>query len=304
MNPSIVFMGSPEFARTILEGLVNNFHVVGVISQPDRPSGRGRVLTAPPVKVFAMERGLETIQPERLREPQVMEKLTSWKPDVIIVAAFGQILRQNLLDLPPYGCINVHASFLPRWRGAAPIQASILHGDAETGVTIMKMDAGIDTGQIIEQETVKIESNDNSMTLSEKLARTGSNLLTRTLPRYLDGLISLKQQDESKATYAGMLKKEDGNLDFSQTTLELDRRVRAFYPWPGTIMQFQGLPLKIHATHVVLQPVSQNSKRSQIGGFPAVHAADGWLVLDIVQPAGKKAMAGDVYLRGVHGWEE
>lgn len=304
MNLRIVFMGSPEFARIILEGLINSFQVVGAISQPDRPSGRGRVLTAPPVKIFAMEKGLETIQPERLREPQVMEKFNSWKPDVIVVAAFGQILRQNVLDLPPYGCINVHASYLPRWRGAAPIQASILHGDPETGVTIMKMDAGIDTGQIIQQEKVKIESSDNSMTLSEKLAKTGSDLLIKTLPRYLDGLISLKQQDESKATYAGMLKKEEGFLDFSQTALELDRRVRAFYPWPGTFMQFQDQPLKIHATHVVLQPALQSSRRSQIDGFPAVRTGDGWLVLDVVQPAGKKAMAGDVYLRGVHGWEE
>ena len=149
-------MGSPDFALPILRALAQQYHVVGVVTQPDRPAGRGRQLTPPPVKTLALDLGLEVIQPERLRQPEALEKLHTWAPDLIVVAAFGQILRQNVLDLPRYGCINVHASLLPRWRGAAPIQAAILHGDAVTGATIMKMDAGIDTGPTSAQRAVEI----------------------------------------------------------------------------------------------------------------------------------------------------
>jgi methionyl-tRNA formyltransferase len=300
----IVFMGSPEFARKVLEGLAAAYKVVGVITQPDRPAGRGKILTPPPVKVFAQEKGIEVIQPQRLKEPEAQATLHDWQPDVIIVAAFGQILRQNVLELPRFGCVNVHASLLPRWRGAAPIQAAILHGDAETGVTIMKMDAGIDTGDMLSQQRIAIEASDNALTLGEKLAGVGSELLLKTLPDYLAGKVAPQKQDDSLATYAGMLKKEEGLLDFTQPAVQLERRVRAFYPWPGTFTMVRGLPLKIHACHAIQGAGSEGGARLKVGGFPAVQTAAGVLVLDVVQPAGKKPMSGDVYLRGERGWED
>jgi methionyl-tRNA formyltransferase len=303
-NVKIVFMGSPELAKTVLEALVKNYPVIGVVTQPDRPAGRGKVLTPPPVKVFAQEQGIEVIQPQRLKEPEAQAQLHAWEPDVIVVAAFGQILRQNVLDLPKFGCVNVHGSLLPRWRGAAPIQAAILHGDAETGITIMKMDAGIDTGDMLTKAVVKIEPDDNTLTLSEKLARAGADLLIKTLPDYLDGKIEPQKQDEALATYAGMIKKEEGLLDFTKSAGELERQIRAFYPWPGTSIMVNGLPVKIHAAHVVPSIKKSSNPRIRLDGLPAIQTADGLLVLDLVQPAGKKPMPGDVYLRGAHSWED
>ncbi len=301
----IVFMGSPDFARRVLVGLAAAYKVVGVITQPDRPAGRGKLLTPPPVKVFALEHAIEVIQPNRLKEPEALAKLREWAPDVIVVAAFGQILRQNVLDLPRFGCVNVHASLLPRWRGSVPIQAAILHGDAETGVTIMKMDAGIDTGDILARERIAIAPIDTALTLGEKLAGIGSELLLKTLPAYLAGEVDPQKQDDSLATYAGMLKKEEGLLDFTQTAAELERRVRAFHPWPGTFTMVRGLPLKIHACHAI-QGAGKHSvgARLKVDAFPAVQTAGGVLVLDVVQMAGKKPMSGEVYLRGERGWED
>ena len=176
---TLVFMGSPEFALPSLRSLAKNFQVIGVVTQPDRPSGRGRVLTQPPVKILAAQLGLPVIQPNRLREPEFMEQLQVWSPDLIVVAAFGQILRPDVLALPPQGCINVHASLLPRWRGAAPIQAAIRHGDPEAGVTIMKMDPGVDTGPMLAQRAIPIQPDDTAGRLAEKLSMLGAELLSR-----------------------------------------------------------------------------------------------------------------------------
>jgi methionyl-tRNA formyltransferase len=178
MKPRIVFMGSPEFALPIIQELWKNYPIVGIVTQPDRPAGRGRILTPPPVKQLALELGLEFIQPEKLKEPAAQEKLQSWQPDLIVVAAFGQILRKSVLELPQYGCINVHASLLPRWRGAAPIQAAILNGDERTGITIMKMDPGVDTGPILRQDSLEIRSDDTAESLSNRLAPIGARLLS------------------------------------------------------------------------------------------------------------------------------
>ena len=212
MNPRssvrTVFMGSPEFALPSLQALTQTLPVVGVITQPDRPAGRGRVLTAPPVKLLAQSLGLPVIQPERMREPAAMEQLLAWAPDLIVVAAFGQILRPTVLDLPEYGCINVHASLLPRWRGAAPIQAAILVGDECTGVTIMRMDPGIDTGPILNQQSLPILPDDTTLSLSERLATLGAQLLMETLPAYLLGELQPQPQPDTGATYAPMLKKK------------------------------------------------------------------------------------------------
>ncbi len=250
MDNRIVFMGSPDFALPALQALAEHFEVVGVVTQPDKPAGRGRVLTPPPVKVLAQELDIPVMQ-KRLRNPEAFEQLQEWQPDVIVVAAFGQILRQNVLDLPPFGCINVHASLLPRWRGAAPIQYTLLDGDPVTGVTIMRMDPGIDTGPILSQKPLDVNSEDTSESLSEKLAQIGAKLLIETLPGYLSGEIAPQSQGEGGATYAKMLSKEDGRLDFALPADALARKVRAFNPWPGTFTTWQDNLLKIHRAHAV-----------------------------------------------------
>jgi methionyl-tRNA formyltransferase len=303
MMLNVVFMGSPEFATPILKRLVENYHVAGVITQPDRPAGRGKILTPPPVKVTAQALGIEVIQPNRLREPEPQAKLVEWKPDLIIVAAFGQILRQNVLDLPRLGCVNVHASYLPRWRGAAPIQAAILHGDQETGVSIMKMDAGIDTGPVLAQKKMIIKPEDTSETLSLKLSDLGAGLLIEVLPEFISGRIHPLVQDGQLATYASLIKKEDGLLDFTQPAVTLANKIRAFSPWPGTFTVWQDQMLKIHRAHYVDGKNVQPGKKDTVAGMPVIGTGNGWLVLDVVQPAGKKALPGSEFLRGARGWE-
>ncbi len=304
MKERIVFMGSPEFAVPSLEKLVERFNVVGVVTQPDRPSGRGRTLTPPPVKNTAEQFEIPLLQPERLKTDDEIAAIRKWNPDLIVVAAFGQILRKNLLDLPPRGCINVHASLLPRWRGAAPIQAAILHGDHETGVAIMKMDAGIDTGQILTRRAMEILPDDTSETLSIRLAEAGAELLGDTLPGYLSGEIEPAMQDEALATYAKMIKKEEGQLDFSESSQKLARRVRAFNPWPGTYTKWKGSVLKIHQVRYLESEDAVPGKHKIIDGYPAIGTMDGWLVLEILQPGGKKKMSGEAFLRGAKDWTE
>ena len=302
VNLRMVFMGSPEFARTILQALIGKANLVGVVRQPDRPAGRGKVLTAPPVKVLAEEAGIPIMQPERLRRPEAFDQLAAWQPELIVVAAFGQILRQNVLDLPEYGCINVHASLLPRWRGAAPIQAALLHGDSQTGVTIMKMDAGVDTGDILSQQAEEITENDNAASLTDRLAAAGAELLMTTLPRYLNGTIQPRPQDNTLATYAPMIKKEDGLLDFSEPAKTLVCKVRAYNPWPGTYFQWQGQPIKVLSASSLTPTELQPAQHGTVNGLPIVGTADGALVLREVQPAGKKPMPGGVFLNGARGW--
>ncbi len=297
-------MGSPEFALPTLKALAERYPLVGVVTQPDRPAGRGNVLTPPPVKVLAQQLGLEVFQPEKLRTPEAMEKLRSWNPDLIVVAAFGQILRQEVLDLPPFGCINVHASLLPRWRGASPIQAAILHGDTVTGVTIMKMDPGIDTGPILAQRTVTIQPEDTAGSLSERLAQEGASLLMEVLPDYLEGRLQPQPQPEEGATYAKMLSKEEGNLRFEESVHQLVNRVRAYHPWPSAYTFWNGQMLKIHRARAVEDSQSAPGQRRIIEGYPAIGTSDGWLLLLEVQPAGKRAMDGKDFLRGARTWSE
>ncbi len=301
MNTRIVFMGSPDFAVPTLRALAAHYPVVGVVTQPDRPAGRGNQLTPPPVKIVAQELGMEILQPEKLRTPEAFAQLQAWNPGLIVVAAFGQILRPNVLELPPYGCINVHASLLPRWRGAAPIQAAILAGDKETGITIMKMDAGLDTGPMLSQKAIDILPSDTGGSLFQKLSALGGELLLETLPRYLGGGLQPQPQPVDGSTYAPMLKKEDGLLDFTRPASELERLVRAFSPWPGAYMTWKDAPLKIHKAH------TQAGKREPathtiVDGLPAIGTADGLLVLDELQPAGKKPMPGKAFLAGVRDW--
>lgn len=297
----VVFMGSPDFALPTLRALAQQYDVVGVATQPDRASGRGRELKPPPVKLLAQELNIPVIQPEKLRQPEAMEQLRAWNPDLIVVAAFGQILRKDVLDLPLHGCINVHASLLPRWRGAAPINAAILHGDEETGITIMKMDVGLDTGPILTQRSIRLTREDTAGSVIEKLSQLGADLLIETLPDYLSGKIQPVPQPEDGSTYAPMLKKEEGQLDFTRPAEELERRVRAFNPWPGAFMDFDGTLLKIHRAHV--DPgAGEVGQRLIYQQQPAVGTGDGLLILDEVQPAGKKSMSGKSFLAGARHW--
>ncbi len=299
-----VFMGTPDFAVPTLQALLDDpaFIVVGVVTQPDRPAGRGRELRPSPVKVVAGATGIPVFQPKTLRTPEAVAQLEAWSPELIVVAAFGQILRQNVLDLPRHGCINVHASLLPRWRGAAPIQAAIRAGDAESGITIMVMDAGLDTGPMLAQEAIPIAPDETGASLHDRLAALGGPLLLRTLPAYLAGALQPQPQpdDERLITYAGQIKKEDGALDWTQSAAEIDRLVRAFTPWPGTFTTWEGRQLKIIAGHP--------AESGPAGGAPgevlahgeglAIRTGAGLYILRELQLAGKKAVSAEDFVRG------
>jgi len=295
-------MGSPDFAIPTLEGLARHYLLAGVVTQPDRPAGRGRILVPPPVKMAALRLGFPVMQPEKLALPAAMAQLQAWAPDLIVVTAFGQILRPVVLDLPHFGCINVHGSLLPRGRGAAPIQASILAGDQETGITIMKMDPGVDTGPILNQCTIQISPDDTAGTLFAKMAPLGAELLLETLPHYLSGELVLRPQTAQGATYAPLLKKEDGRLDFTRPAIELERRVRAFDPWPGTWFDWNGSLLKVHRVRVSGERSPGAGYRLILDGHPAIGTGEGILILEEVQPAGKKAMPGTAFLAGARDW--
>lgn len=294
----VVFLGSPDFALPTLEALASRFTLVGVLTQPDRPAGRGRTLASPPVKQAALRLGLPVLQPPRLRAPEATGALAEMHPDLIIVAAYGQILRAEVLELPPHGCINVHASLLPRWRGASPVPAAIRAGDLETGVTIMRMDAGMDTGPVLAQQAMPLAPSDTGGSLLARLARLGATLLLETLPTYLAGMLDPVPQDEGQATHAPLLRKEDGRLDFSRPAVELERQVRAYDPWPGSFLEWDGRRLAVLRASASVAPGEDIGAVTRRGLFPAIGTARGLLVLDLVQPAGRKPVAGDAFLRG------
>jgi methionyl-tRNA formyltransferase len=235
----IVFMGTPEFAVPTLEALVQSEeHVVGVVTQPDRPKGRGGALAAPPVKLVCQRAGLPFLQPLKMKDPAFLDALRAWRPDLIVVAAFGRILPQVILDIPPRGCLNVHASLLPKYRGAGPIQWAIINGEKETGITTMLMDAGMDTGAILLQERVVIDPEDTAGTLSAKLADVGGRLLIETIRRLEAGTLKPTPQDQTRATLAPLLKKEDGMIDWTLPATAIANRVRGLSPWPGAFTFF------------------------------------------------------------------
>lgn len=231
----IVFMGTPELAAVSLQALIASrlFEIAGAVTQPDQPKGRGLKLQASPVKEIAQHANLPILQPERARDENFIQQLAALQPELIAVAAYGQILPKAILDLPGFGCLNVHTSLLPKYRGAAPIQHSILNGDSETGVTIMKMDAGLDTGDILTQEKTPISPSDNSQTLHDRLAEIGASLLVRTIPDFVAGKIQPHPQPSEGVTYASKIKKQDGQIDWAQPARGIWNRVRAMVPWPG-----------------------------------------------------------------------
>jgi methionyl-tRNA formyltransferase len=308
-------MGSPDFAVPSLRRLVEDgYDVVGVYTQPDREAGRGRVVTPPPVKQYALEQGLAVFQPPSLRRTEALEGLRALAPEIIIVAAFGQILRRPVLELPAHGVLNVHASLLPRWRGAAPVVAAILAGDEETGVSIMQVDEGLDTGPVVSRRAVPITRIDTGGGLTDRLARLGADLLSDTLPAWLDGEIVPEAQDNARATYAPRIEKDAGHIDWSLPAVEIWRRVRAFNPWPGAFTFLHGHQIRIHdawplpegppaqpgmvvlLTDEMVHAVPAELPRAAF----AIGAGAGLLVPLKLQRAGKRALFAQEFARGEH----
>jgi methionyl-tRNA formyltransferase len=310
----IVFMGTPEFALPSLRRLVEDgYDIVGVYTRADQPAGRGRTMTPPPVKTAALELGLPVFQPPGLRQPEALEELAALRPDVIVVCAFGQILRQPVLDIPTRGVVNVHPSLLPRHRGATPIQAAILAGDEETGVTIMLMDAGMDTGPILGQRSLAVSPWDSGGSLGEKLSRLAADLLGETLPLWLAGEIEPQPQSEAQATYSSLIQKDDAAIDWTRPAVEIWRQVRAMNPWPGASTTLDGEALHIWEAW----PLPGESSASEPGTvlplslaqrekLPpeaqqealAVQTGEGLLVVLRLQRAGRRALPAEEFVRG------
>jgi len=301
-------MGTPEFAVPSLAALLDNgYNVAGVLTRADQPAGRGQKLEASLVKRLALTHGLTIQQPATLRKPEGQAALASLNPDLIVVAAYGLILPQAVLDLPRYGCVNVHGSLLPRHRGAAPIAAAILAGDKEAGISIMLMDAGVDTGPALATAAIPIAADDTTGTLTAKLADLGADLLIRTLPGYLRGDIRPQPQPDAGATYAPRIAKEDGRIDWREPDGIIARRVRAYQPWPSAYTTFNGQLLKILAAHPGPLPEggAQPEPGAVIGGprnTAGVMTGDGALWLDEVQLAGKRSVLISAFLAGARNF--
>ncbi len=299
----VVFMGTPEFAVPPLEHIIlNQYQVVAVYTQPDRASGRGRSLVSSPVKRVAIDRGLPVMQPASFKKAEVVAQLASFQPDVIVVAAFGQILSQSVLDIPAHGCINIHPSLLPKFRGASPVAAAILAGDEFTGVSIMLLDAGLDTGPVLVQAQVPVSAQDTTGSLTAKLSLIAAQLLLEVLPRWARGELTPRPQNDAEANYTSMFSKQDGEIDWQLPAVDIWRRVRAFQPWPGCYTEWQGKQLKIieavplsgERTLEVGQVVALNKEGAVFG----VNTTDGVLGILGVQLEGKRAMSADEFLRG------
>ena len=298
----VVFMGSPEFAVPPFEELaLNQYQVVAVYTQPDRAAGRGRGLVSPPLKVAAQSLGLEVVQPANFKEAGVVAQLARFRPDVIVVAAFGQILPRSVLDIPRFGAINVHPSLLPRFRGASPVAAAILAGDEFSGVSIMLMDEGMDTGPILARAQIPISALDNTGSLTGKLSLVGARLLVEALCHYLRGELAPQPQNEAEATSSSPLNKEEGEIDWHLPALDIWRRVRAFYPWPGCYTKWRGKKLDI----IEAVPLT-GEKAFKVGEVVALSSAaafgvstgEGILGILRVQLEGKRDISAAEFLRG------
>lgn len=311
MIKNVVFMGTPDFAVGTLQALIDcdRYHVQAVFSQPDKPKGRGKAMQMTPVKEVAVAAGIPVYQPVKIREPEYLEILKELNPDAIVVVAFGQIIPKTILELPQYGCINVHGSLLPLYRGAAPIQWAVINGDKESGVTTMRMDAGLDTGDMILKEVVPLAEDETGGSLFDKLSATGAQLLIKTLDAINDGTAQYeKQPEESPTPYAAMLNKKDGAVDWSKPAAEIECLIRGLNPWPSAYTRYRGKTLKLWAakvedaekeeqdgTPVQMQPgmavlVTKNALKIQTG--------KGLLSITELQPEGKKRMPVDAFLRG------
>lgn len=301
---NIIFAGTPDFAARHLDALLASRHnVVGVFTQPDRPAGRGNKVTASPVKQLAEQHGLPVFQPKSLRPEENQQLVATLNADVMVVVAYGLILPAPVLAMPRLGCINVHGSLLPKWRGAAPIQRSLWAGDSETGVTIMQMDEGLDTGDMLFKLSCPIEATDTSATLYNKLAELGPEGMLNTLEQLAEGIAVPEVQDETLVSYAEKLSKEEAKLDWSLSAVQLERCIRAFNPWPVSYFTIEDLPVKVWSAsvlpHVDKQPgeILQADKQGI-----QVATADGVLNIEMLQPAGKKAMTAPDLLNSRRDW--
>ncbi|HTP25104.1 MAG TPA: methionyl-tRNA formyltransferase [Anaeromyxobacteraceae bacterium] len=296
----IAFLGTPEFAVPPLDALARAGHeVVCVVAQPDRPAGRGQLPRPPATKMWAQAHGVSLLQPEKIRDGRLLAELAALVPDILVVVAYGRILGEDLLGLPPFGALNVHASLLPRWRGAAPINWALAEGDRETGVTIMRMDAGLDTGPILLQRVVAIAPADTSETLHDKLAGLGAEAIVEALPLLAKGRLMPVAQDGSVATLARLLRKEDGRLDFTLPPEKLEARVRAFAPWPGTFTSLAGKLLKIHSARAAeAEGLAPGEARATGHGILVGCGAGGSLLLAEVQLEGKRRVDAAEFVKG------
>lgn len=298
----VVFMGSPQFAVPPLEYLVlGEYEVAAVYTQPDRTGGRGRALVASPAKQAALALGLSVVQPASLKEAAAVEQLAGFKPDLIVVAAFGQILPKPVLELPRLGCLNVHPSLLPRFRGASPVAAAILAGDEFSGVSIMLLDEGMDSGPVLARAKIPVSAQDTTASLTDKLSLLGARLLGEVLVGWTRGELSPQPQDEAKVSYCGPITKEEGEIDWHLSALEIWRRVRAFYPWPGCYTRWRGKQLKI--IEAVPLPQAKTAKVGEVvaltsgAGF-GIGTGDGTLSVLKVQLEGKQVLSAAEFLRG------
>ena len=299
----IVFMGTPEYAAASLEAVIQSGReVVLVVTQPDKPKGRSGELVPPPVKECALKHGIPVFQPEKIKRPEEVAKLREYEADVFVVAAFGQILSQEILDMPRLGCLNVHASLLPKYRGASPIQRVILDGEEKTGITIMQMDAGIDTGDILWKKEIAIEPTDNFETLHDKLAVLGGEAIVEALDLLEEGKLVRTKQDDSLSCYAPLIKKEMGRLDFSKSAVVLDRQIRSMTPWPSAFTKYNGKQLKVWKA----VPLEGKGKKALPGEVTevtkdsiTVATGDGELRIEELQLEGKKRMSCHDFLLGV-----
>lgn len=298
----IVFMGTPDFSVPVLRQLIEDgYEIVGVVTQPDRPKGRKKELTPPPIKVEALKHNLHVLQPEKISQQEELEKVFDLKPDLIVTAAFGQILPKALLEYPKYGCINVHASLLPKYRGGAPIHQAIIDGEKETGVTIMYMVEKLDAGDILTQTKVRIEENDHVGTLHNKLSAAGAKLLSETIPQLVAGNLKPIKQDDSQATFAANIKREQEIIDWTKTGEAIYNQIRGLHPWPVAYTLLDGKPLKVWWGEKVkidakqepgtIVSVEENGIVVATGNEVAIKITD-------LQPAGKKRMLAESFLRG------
>lgn len=297
----VLFMGTPEIAATILEAIINSKHeVVGVVTQEDKPKGRGKVLAAPPVKEVALKYGIDVFQPHIIKEQGAIEKLREYDADIFVVAAYGKILSKEILDIPKYGCINAHASLLPKYRGAAPIQWSIIDGEKVTGITVMQMDEGLDTGDMLFVEEVEITDDDTADSLYDKLSVSGGKIIVEALDKIEAGDVNPVKQDDSKATYAKMLDKSLGRLDFNKSSDEIERLVRGLNSWPGTYTYLNDKTLKIWTVKLTEEPLNgePGTLFNPGDGRLFVNTSDKLLEIVELQLEGKKRMDVKSFLLG------
>lgn len=297
----VIFMGTPDFAVYSLKALITQHEVIAVVSQPDKPKGRGKKLAPTPVKEYALEQGIQVYQPEKARDPEFVSLLEELAPDVIAVTAFGQILPESILNIPKYGCINVHGSLLPKYRGAAPMQWSIINGEKVTGITTMFMGKGMDTGDMLLRTEVEISPDDNFASVHDKMAEVGAQLLLETLAALQAGTVERIPQEHEEATYAPMISKETGHIDWTKNAGEIIDLMRGLDPAPGAYSIYEEEPLKLFKAFKSEDEYSEG-KPGEIVDLTkkgiVVKCGDGALTITELQARGKKRMATDAYLRG------